>query len=145
MQDQTETNSDGNPFEGQPQSLCSPPSDNFAPGSSKTSPITLLSRNSTADIQPVIVKSSAAQEPVGTLTLGKSVSTSPTRRVYFSTDVGHGVISPGGHYIKVVITSASGKRLNDILSQLTNDVSCSTALLIHRIQTLTCLSSWSGV
>ena len=107
----------------------------FKPTVTKQPPISYLNRGSTADDQPVIVSSTKvntdatvksdkgngmeAQQPIGT----RGEQFSPSRpRVYFTTDVGPDIISPGGHYMKV--DNVMGPDLDATLKVLYDDVSC---------------------
>ena len=116
-QDGGSTAANGDPFEKNSTKAnhgvkLSGGANSFNPSASKPAPISFLNRNSEADDGPVIVSSTfnnantgtldkgkgkAVQEPIGT----RGENFSPTRRFFFTTDVGPHVVSPGGHYIKI--------------------------------------------
>lgn len=62
-------------------------------------------------------KGKAIQEPIGT----RGENFSPTRKVFFTTDVGPGVTTPGGHYIKIV--NIRGPEISHLLAPLYSNVS----------------------
>jgi hypothetical protein len=97
-------------------------------GNGKTAPIAWLNRGSEAMTEPLIVGPDAAktnkmngakltintQLPIGT----RSGNASPVARIYFTTDIGPDVKSPGGHYLKISVRLNSTKDLESVLHDL---------------------------
>lgn len=72
-------------------------------------------------------KGKAVQEPIGTW--GENFS--PSRKVFFTTDVGPGVATPGGHYIK--ITNIRAADIPELMKPLHMNVS-QIALLVESLR-----------
>lgn len=148
QQDGQGSSSNGDPFKkGSPKAnygvKLSGGAHAFDPSGSKPAPIKLLNLDSTADDspQPVIVSSDKqpkvatdvggigiVQQPIGT----RGPNFSPTRElVHFTTDVGPGHMSPGGHYMKVVNVPA--RTLGGCLEALYQGVSLTTTRAVLAI------------